>query len=130
MKPFDLEAAKRGEKVINREGNFPRIICFDYKSNGIENLIVLHPYINLSNKQTEASVSHYLDGRFLTNKEHEYDLFMAPKKIKLMNILMRDKKTGNYFVPHYSFLPNRNILHYVKSDDVEFVKIIEIEVDE
>jgi hypothetical protein len=31
MNPFDIELAKKGEKVITREGKPVRIICFDKK---------------------------------------------------------------------------------------------------
>ena len=32
LKPFDLEAAKAGAKVITRDGRPVRIICFDRKN--------------------------------------------------------------------------------------------------
>ena len=40
MRPFDLDAAKRGEKVCLRDGTPVRIICFDRKHNFLK-LIVL-----------------------------------------------------------------------------------------
>ena len=32
LKPFDLEAAKNGAKVVTRDGHAVRIICYDRKN--------------------------------------------------------------------------------------------------
>jgi hypothetical protein len=78
LKPFDLEAAKRGDPVVTREGLTVRIICFDRKGDDpIVFLITSHDgsreWIYTADKQ----------GRVVNLPNR--DLFMAPKK-KYLNI--------------------------------------------
>ncbi|SFC48929.1 hypothetical protein [Pragia fontium] len=79
LKPFDLEAAKRGEPVIQRNGLPATIIFFDSK---IEVLGSPYPIIALitSNDGLEEIGSFNLKGLYLALGPTNYDLFMAPKK--------------------------------------------------
>lgn len=74
FKPFDLEAAKAGAKVVTRCGSPVRIICFD--AAGIE------PIVGLVGKLFgETPVSYMKDGSFsLVGKSSPLDLCMAPVK--------------------------------------------------
>lgn len=75
MKPFDLEAAKAGEKVVTRDGRAVRIICFDVKD--------MWPIVALI---TETDGQEKIQGNlengniFQRGDEDLCDLFMAPVK--------------------------------------------------
>lgn len=75
LKPFDLEAAKAGAKVITREGRPVRIVCFDQK--GRYNLVGLVT----TNENTEEANVYTKNGKFVEGRESTEDLFMAPKII-------------------------------------------------
>lgn len=76
MKPFDLEAAKRGEPVVTRDGRPVRIICFDANSDApIVALVQLLKNVNKDN-DTEYVFSYDLKGRYLQAEETELDLMM------------------------------------------------------
>lgn len=78
LKPFDLEAAKRGDPVVTRDGHAARIICFDRKGD-CPIVFLLTSY----DGSTEWLYTADKQGRVedLPNK----NLFMAPKK-KYLNI--------------------------------------------
>lgn len=75
LKPFDLEAAKAGAKVITRDGKPVRILCFDRKNNQ-------SPIVGLvSDEYGEGLASFTKDGKYVVNgATHCNDLFMAPVK--------------------------------------------------
>jgi len=82
MKPFDLEAAKRGDPVICRNGDKARIICFDAIFE--EPMIVLL----MEEDEKEQLFTYNLNGKFdLNEKESSFDLFMlAETKKYFINI--------------------------------------------
>lgn len=69
MKPFDLEAAKRGEPIVTRDG---RETFFVGICKGDRPIVVCDSAGNLTR------LLH--DGDYTANGAHMYDLFMAPKK--------------------------------------------------
>jgi hypothetical protein len=70
MKPFDLEKALAGAKVVTRDGKeVTQLTKFDVYGN--------YPLTGIINKQRET---FKLDGRFGDNKESNCDLFMAEEK--------------------------------------------------
>lgn len=75
--PFDLERAKRGDKVINGKGQDVRVICFDRISkDGNLPILALHKEID-----QEFCRAHSIDGRFLnTEGADDLHLFMLPIK--------------------------------------------------
>lgn len=71
MKPFDLEAAKRGAPVCTRGGRAARIICFDLKSD--HSVIARVP----SAPDEEDIVEYWPDGRWYPAcAESRLDLMM------------------------------------------------------
>jgi hypothetical protein len=71
MKPFDLEAAKRGEPVVNRDKGEARIVCFDAEE----------PYpivaIHKNNRiQFQLAQTHMINGRVSERYSDGFDLFM------------------------------------------------------
>jgi len=78
LKPFDFEAAKRGDPVVTRDGHTARIICFDRK--GDDPIVFL---LSSYDGSTECLYTADKQGRVggLPNRS----LYMAPKK-KYLNI--------------------------------------------
>lgn len=72
-KPFNLEAAKRGEPVITREGAQVRILCTDAMDED-------YPIICLVRRRNQEITKIYtIDGFYTSNKvECCNDLVMAP----------------------------------------------------
>jgi hypothetical protein len=70
MKPFDLEAAKRGEPIVCRNGTPAKFIAHVPEANDGRRLIVL-----ISN----FIFTHFENGREYPS-DTDRDLFMAPKK--------------------------------------------------
>lgn len=84
MKPFDLELAKQGHPVVTRGGMSARIVCFDAKSPD-------YPLVGLflvPETDQETHARYTADGHYWSSKQaHDYDLFMAPRKVtKWFNI--------------------------------------------
>lgn len=91
LKPFDLEAAKRGERVVTRDGKE-----FTF---GVHN-----PDASPSNRVIgwlDGLVTTYRDDGCYWNSGTEcpHDLFMAPKKTVLFVVLCKDD--GLYYTECY-----------------------------
>jgi hypothetical protein len=71
MKPFNLEAAQRGEKMITRAGEEAEFIAYVPKAGKHYQVLAL---VGLMPKTYDT------EGSFLKGSESTYDLFMAPKK--------------------------------------------------
>lgn len=77
LKPFDLEKAKAGAKVVTRDGRDIRIICFDKKGK--------YPIVGLLEIlfDEESMLQFSEDGKYFgVADESIYDLFMEPVKKK------------------------------------------------
>lgn len=74
MKPFNLEAAKNGAKLITRDGRPARIVCWDRKDKDYPLLALLE------NEEGDHEVyySFTLNGQVFWEEEDDCDLFMAP----------------------------------------------------
>lgn len=73
LKPFDLEAARKGKPVCTRDGRKARIICFDAKGD--------KPIIALVEMGTAETPNNYpIDGKAVSAKETSCDLMMLPEK--------------------------------------------------
>lgn len=75
LKPFDLEAAKAGAKVVTRGGQPVRIICTDRKGSG-------YPIVALVTGAVREEIATYtITGRSMIGGGiFQRDLFMAPGK--------------------------------------------------
>lgn len=94
MKPFDLEAANRGEPLVNRDGK--KIDFFVFDSGADEGCKVL-----ARNEGTRCVMAYYSDGRINRSSESGFDLFMAPKKITLYVNAYRRSDNGTVVVYAY-----------------------------
>lgn len=77
LKPFDLEKAKAGAKVVTRDGRDVRIICWDREKS-------TYPIVALVKDQdgTEEDTETYtLDGVCVEGEKYSIDLFMAPTTV-------------------------------------------------
>lgn len=74
LKPFDLEAAKAGAKVVTRDGRQVRIICWDAKLKLNFSIVAL---VTMDNGD-ELTNRYNNDGNRLggIGEEHPYDLFL------------------------------------------------------
>lgn len=75
LKPFDLERAKLGDKVVTRDGNPARMIFFDAKR-------LNYPIVALITDSNNYKKEEWfrLNGKFFEDDvENEFDLFMAQK---------------------------------------------------
>jgi hypothetical protein len=73
MKPFDLEAALRGEPVITRDGRPVKIA--GYNADAKEHSQIL-------SWADGGTISSWVDGKYHSSGESGNDLFMAPKERK------------------------------------------------
>ena len=72
MKPFDLEAAKRGEPIVTRADHDVRFIAHVPEARLSNQVVCLHGV---------QILTHFEDGRCTScSGESSLDLFMAPKK--------------------------------------------------
>jgi len=71
MKPFDLEAAKRGEPIVTRDGREAKFIAHVPEANEIQKIVV---------SVDKGLISLRQNGRTWKDTDTRSDLFMAPKK--------------------------------------------------
>ena len=71
MKPFSLEAAKRGEPIVCRDGTPAKFIAYVPEARPACRVVVL---------AGDFVVTEAVDGRRWTDVESDTDVFMAPKK--------------------------------------------------
>jgi hypothetical protein len=120
MKPFDIEKAKSGHPVCNRDGQDVRIICYDKV--GDFPIVALHKFSDGS----ENACDHCLNGK-VTDSKHKYmgDLFMKPIKVtKWINIYHKGK---NDFV-FYGFYDTEEEAKEGAADDV--IRTVKVEWEE
>ena len=93
LKPFDLEAARRGKTVCTHDGRKARIICFDRKGK--------YSIVALINEGEEELLFNYNNDGYFNGEDDAsgYDLMMLPeKKEGWINIIIKsngDSYTGN-----------------------------------
>ena len=83
MKPFDLEATKRGDKVVTRNGLPVRILCYDADIS------------RLGHKcQIAAIVGAGIDAYVAVFDNDSEQLYMAPKKVKRWLVTFSNEKAA------------------------------------
>lgn len=75
MKPFDLEAAKRGEPLVTRNGGKAKFVTYVPEAN-YEKVIALID---------DELFMFYENGTRCRNSEYAVDLFMAPPPMRAIN---------------------------------------------
>lgn len=119
MKPFNLEEAKAGKPVCNREGNDVRIICFDKRSKYSIPIVALHGDFD---GQEEVRV-HRNDGSW-ASKKSKHDLFMKSEKREgWVNIYRYGDNNCTSNIIHKTFeaaYKNRNADGYITTTKIEW----------
>lgn len=99
LKPFDLEKAKQGAKVVTRNGRDVRIICWDK----MDNSYPMYPIVALVKDEyrTEEDIETYtLDGVCVEGQKYDTDLFMSPTVVeRWVNV---HKAGDGYAYYHYN----------------------------
>jgi hypothetical protein len=103
MKPFNLEAALRGEPVITRDGRPVKIAVYNEDASFGESVL---------GWLEGSSFSWARDGQYLLQDCESFDLFMAPTERKEWVVIWRDKY-GN---------PEQAIVFDEKPKDLENAK--------
>jgi len=91
MKPFDLEAAKKGAPVCTRDERNARIVCFDRKDDD-------YPIVALvenAEDETEDFNSFTSEGRYYGNSEDDFDLMMKSVKKKGWINIYNNNESGS-----------------------------------
>lgn len=70
LRPFDLEAAIRGEQIVTRSGKSAKFLLFNFSDRKCE--------VPLKVRVDGKVLWYCANGRFLEEDEHSCDLFMAP----------------------------------------------------
>lgn len=78
LKPFDLEKAKQGAKVVTRDGRTVRIICWDR----VESTYPIVALVKDKDGTEEEIETYTLDGACVVEQKHDLDLFMAPTTVE------------------------------------------------
>ena len=121
IKPFDLEAARRGKPVCTRDGRKARIICFD-RINGDYYKIVA--CVTAFDGDFEEVLSYGIDGYIVDSQNpKDEDLMMLPeKKIGWINIYKGNKLDADCIYPT---LENalENILQPMLDNYIDTIKV-------
>jgi len=81
LKPFDLEKAKAGAKLVTRNGKPARIICWD-RGHKTDHIVALVEYTE-DGESTEETMTYTDQGTFYDNgNESCFDLFIAPTVVE------------------------------------------------
>lgn len=91
---FDIEKAKAGEPVFNRDGCKMEIINFNSKINSERYPIEA----KISGHEDEYTYTYSTKGEFIIGRQSSADLVMTPKKVKVGYInLYRSKSNGQVY---------------------------------
>ena len=123
MKPFDLMAAIKGDKIVTKRGLIVKICQ-------IELTINCHKYITGYLKKENDQVymlTFSLDGK--CKLDSEYDLFMAPKKKKLwICVCTKPNDDGAYETSKFAY-DMKDKLYGLQLYNRDISNLIEIEID-
>lgn len=78
MKPFDLQAAMRGEPIVTRDGRKAKFVAYVPEAEEPSRLVVL-------DERTGCVSLIYETGKFSTYADSMEDLFMAPPPMRSIN---------------------------------------------
>lgn len=124
MKPFDLEAAMRGEPCVTRNGMQAKFL---YKLN-CEG--ALYPIIMIIKSDIHESVKEYtVDGKFdVAQPDHGYDLFMLTKKKKLWIAINKREVSESFYEVSNAYFTEDDLKHRGWNENNSH--IIQVEIDE
>lgn len=91
MKPFDIEAAKRGDPVVTRDGSTIEFIAFDLVSDNLDTMVG----IKVSANGGRCIASWKDDGKYSIG-ESDFDLYMGVKKVTGFVNVYKPNGPGSY----------------------------------
>ena len=123
LKPFDLEAAKNGAKVVTRDGRDARILCFDAMGS--------YPIVAIVRSDYEEVVDKFcLDGKNRLCGESEIDLFMAPvKREGWVNLYRKKEDNVMFFGSKFPYGTKEEAKNHATEDE-EFIATAKVEWEE
>ena len=123
MKPFNLEAVKRGEPFVTRDGTPARLIAYvPYLGDG-ERLLV---HISNINK----AIAFFDDGSYQEDEPDSWDLFMKPK-LNYISVWRKDGRPQRFAFPvAYSQPPCRGVAMVSLTTAEALALAEELELDE
>lgn len=132
MKPFNLEAAKNGAKLVTGEGEPARILCYDFLLYNFEKEILVKciaAAIKSKINDCECEYVHFFnyDGENLL--ESNSKLFIETKKKQGWINILREKNSGTLFSGTI-YDTEEKAKNLILSDDYEEVAIKKIEWEE
>lgn len=123
LKPFDIEKAKAGAKVVTRDGRNVRIICWDRVDETDHIVALLECHIDV---KTEEKVYTYTNrGEYWRGEENVLDLFMAPTTVERW-VNVYKSKSGTY---SYCFHESEEMALQNK-DDKDYIATIKLTWEE
>ena len=121
LKPFDLEKAKQGGRVITRDGRNVRIICWDLKYD-------MYPIVALvmDKDGTEEEIETFtLDGECVAEQKYDFDLFMAPTIVERWVNVYKNKNEG-YFYGRYYDSEQEALENYIEYKNAKYIATAKI----
>ena len=115
LKPFDIAKAKNGAKIVTRDGNKVRIICFDAK--------IEEPIIAL----IESNKGEYLESYNLNGFRHadkfpdDRDLMISEKIFEKGDFIYNESTKRIAIFDHYVPSPYKTFRVIILSNGTEFV---------
>lgn len=124
LKPFDLEKAKSGAKLITRDGHSARIICCD-RMHKTDNIVALVQHTE-DGEMEEIAMAFTNEGTYHDiGTKHHLDLFMAPTTVERW-VNVYKSKSGTY---SYCFHESEEMALQNK-DDKDYVTTTKISWEE
>ena len=124
LKPFDLEKARQGAKVVTRDGRNVRIICWDREES-------TYPIVALVKDQdgTEEDTETYtLDGACVEGEKHSIDLLMAPTTVeRWVNVY---KKENEYYYGRYYGSEEEALENYQEYQNAKYIATAKLSWEE
>lgn len=118
MKPFDLNKALAGEKVVTRDGReVKQIFYFDKSDEKYPVYALFHKYVE----------QYTTCGRYNSDHKTEYDLFMSPKTEKLTIYVSKHKNANGLYQTTYA-IPEGTLAHD-DDDPVKIMRKVEVEIE-
>ena len=124
LKPFDLEKAKAGAKVVTRDGRNVRIICWDREES-------TYPIVALvmDKDGTEEDTETYtLDGACVEGEKNSIDLLMAPTTVeRWVNVY---KKENEYYYGRYYGSEQEALENYQEYQNAKYIATAKLSWEE
>ena len=126
LKPFDLDKARQGAKLVTRDGRPARIICWDLKCE--EYPIVALVMDKDGTEEKEEIETFTLDGECVEGEKYPFDLFMAPTTVeRWVNVY---KKENEYYYGRYYGSEQEALENYQEYQNAKYIATAKLSWEE